>query len=437
MADPCESLRARLHALEAELKDSQPVPRERPAPKPPPQLNGLIRRIDAARDQLGACVESTSSRRWTVTGETFLGAFAIDRAIRNFMMVHEIRAMSFAMAREGALIGKRGYTWALPDYPITQPDTLFRVASVSKIFTCAAIDQLARTGALRLDTRAFPFLGITALPLTHPDRDIDNITVENLARRASGLFDDVEGEIRNIAKLFGTTSRPTLRQVLQYIYGTPLVARPGTSDNYSNAAFTVLTAIVEKASGVSFIEYLRRAVLTPLGITDVHVGATVEALRRADEVATYDAPGVSPSHLDMTAEATAPNAHGGMFALEQDVGAGGLIMSTATIARFVATHAVWEIGAREVNGHVNGRYGKFAGSGSAAQCRPDGIDFAFSFNRELDYPEYDALKDQLLRIIDEHLVRRDTLDTVLAALTRFARRVVDAIRSIFARRLDP
>jgi hypothetical protein len=224
---------------------------------------------------------------------------------------------------------------------------------------------------------------------------------------------------------------------LQYIYGRPLEARPGTVDMYSNAAFTVLTAIVEKASGISFIEYLRRALLTPLGIIDVHVGATAAALRRADEVATYDAPGVSPSHLDMRAEATAPDAHGGKFVLEQDVGAGGLIMSTATIAKFVATHAVWEIGAREVNGRVNGRYGRFAGSGSAVQCRPDGIDFAFSFNRELDYPEYDALKDQLLRIIDDRLiVRSATLHTGLAALSRFVRRLVDAIRNVFAPRLD-
>ena len=348
MADACDSLRARLRALEAELKDSQPVPGERPAPKPPPNLSGLIRQIATTRDELNACVESLMIRRWTVTGNTFLGAFAIDRAIKRFMFDHDIRALSVAIATGGAVIGTRGYTWAMPDYPITQPDTLFRVASVSKIFTCAAIDQLVTTGALRFETHAFPYLGITKLPLIPADRDINSITVKQLATRKSGLKEDVEFEIRNIAKLFGTTSRPTRAQVLQYIFGTPLVARPGTSDNYSNPAFTVLTAIVEKASGLTFIDYLRRAVLAPLGIVDVHVGATAASLRRADEVATYDAPGVSPSHLDMAEGATAPDAHGGTFALEEDPGDGGLIMSTATIAGFLATHAVWEIGPREV-----------------------------------------------------------------------------------------
>ena len=335
------------------------------------------------------------------------------------------------------MIGTRGYTWAMPDYPITQPDTLFRVASVSKIFTCAAIDQLVTTGALSFETQAFPYLGVTKLPLIPADRDINSITVKHLATRKSGLKEDVEVEIRSIAKLFGTISRPTRAQVLQYIFGTPLVARPGTGDNYSNPAFTVLTAIVEKASGLSFIDYLRRAVLTPLGIVDVHVGATAASLRRADEVATYDAPGVSPSHVDMAEGATAPDAHGGKFALEQDVGDGGLIMSTATIARFLGTHAVWEIGPREVNGRVNGRYGRFAGTGALAVSRPDGVDFAVAFNREIDYPDYNALVAQIHTILDDGLVRRrETVDTVLTGLARLVLRVLDTIRDVVARRLD-
>jgi CubicO group peptidase (beta-lactamase class C family) len=221
--------------------------------------------------------------------------------------------------------------------------------------------------------------------------------------------------------------------VLQYIFGTPLVARPGTGDNYSNPAFTVLTAIVEKASGLNFIDYLRDALLTPLGIVDAHVGATAASLRRADEVPTYDAAGVSPSHVDMAEGATAPDAHGGKFSLEHDVGAGGLIMSTATIARFLGTHAVWNIGPRE----VGGRYGRFAGTGAAAVSRADGVDFAIAFNREIEYPDYDAVVARFQSILDDRLgLRRATVDTVLIGLARLARRVLDAIRDVFARRLD-
>ena len=61
--------------------------------------------------------------------------------MKSFMFDHDIRASSVAIAEGGAVIGTRAYTWAMPDYPITNPGTLFRVASVSQIFTCAAIDQ--------------------------------------------------------------------------------------------------------------------------------------------------------------------------------------------------------------------------------------------------------------------------------------------------------
>ncbi|MEO5813731.1 MAG: serine hydrolase domain-containing protein [Gemmatimonadaceae bacterium] len=431
MADACDPLRVRLRALEAQLKDSQPVPGERHPPKPPSNLNGVIRQIAATRDELNACVESLMIRRWTVTGNMFPGALAIDRAIKRFMFDHDIRASSVAIAKRGTIVGTRAYTWAMADYPITRPETLFRVASVSKMFTCAAIDQLVATGALRFETLAFPYLGVFQLPLIPADRDINSITVKDLAIRVSGLQEDVEVDIRSIAKLFGTTSRPTRAQVLQYIFGTPLVSRPGTIDNYSNPAFTVLTAIVEKASNLSYIDYLRRAVLTPLGIVDVHVGATAAGLRRADEVATYDASGISPSHVDMADGATAPDAHGGTFALEEDVGDGGLIMSTATIARFLGTHAVWDIGPRQ----VTGRYGRFAGTGAMAVSLANGLDFGVGFNREIEYPDYNTLVAQIESILDVVVRRSETVDSVLSGLARDVLMVFDTIRDVVARRL--
>ncbi|MEO8620488.1 MAG: serine hydrolase domain-containing protein [bacterium] len=432
MADACDSLRVRLRALEAQLKDSQPVPGEQHPPKPPPNLNGLIRQIAATRDELNACVESLMIRRWTVTGNSFIGALAIDRAMKRFMFDNDIRAASVAVAKGGTLIGTRGYTWAMRDYPITRPETLFRVASVSKMFTCAAIDRLVATGALSLETLAFPYLGVFALPLIPVDRDINSITVNQLAIRRSGLQEDVEVDIRSIAKLFGTTSRPTRAQVLQYIFGRPLVRRPGAEDRYSNAAFTVLTAIVEKASDLSYIDYLRRAILTPLGIVDVHVGGTAASLRRADEVATYDALGVSPSHVDMAEGATAPDAHGGAFALEADVGDGGLVMSTATIARFLGTHAVWDIGPRQ----VTGRYGRFPGTGAMAVSLANGLDFGVAFNREIEYPNYNTLGVQIEGILDDVMRRRDTVDSVLTGLARVVLGVIDAVRDVVARQID-
>ena len=404
MADKCDPIRSKLHALEGQLAKIQRfLPPEHPdkntqKPRPNPDWTNLASQIASTRLALRTCEESL--RRFTVTGDGFVGSLELDAVVSRFMKAHDIRAMSVAVAREGTLSGNRGYTWAHPSYPITQPHTLFRVASVSKIFTCAAIDRLVKTGALNFSTPAFPFLGIASslLPTQTPDPEIDLITVLQLAKRRSGLQRDFGVDFRTIASRLGQSVTPTRAQVVAYLYGEPLFARPGAVDHYSNSAFAVLTSIVEKASGRSFIDYLRQDVLQPLHLDDVRVGATAANGRIPNEVSTYDDAGFGPSQLDMAADATAPKAYGGQFTLENGEGEGGLIMSTGTVARFLATHAVWEIGPRE----SGTRYGEFAGTGAAAVSRPDGLDFAYVFNRQVDTPHQDALVSQINAILDRH-----------------------------------
>lgn len=333
------------------------------------------------------------ARRFWVTGASFDGSAELDDIVRSFMTAHAIRAMSVAVARGGVMVAKRGYTWAEPGYPITQPGTLFRVASVSKIFTCAAVDRLMNTGRLASNAAAFRFLGVTSklLPTQTPDPDIDNITVQQLAMRRSGLQHDFGADLRTMANRIGIPVMPSRWDLVRYIYGEPLIARPGAADNYSNSAFTVLTTIVEQASSQSFINYLRQAVLAPDGITRVFLGATRSNARHADEVATYDHPGVNDSQIDMTAGAMAANAYGGQVVTENSEGVGGLIASSAAVARMIGTHAVWDIGGRQ----LATRYGEMDGTGAGAVSRGDGLDFAYAFNRRVTTAEHDGIKGQI------------------------------------------
>ena len=440
MADKCDPIRSKLHDLEVELENTdrflaEPETDEQNPPKsrPNPKWTDLVSRISKTRSALQACAESLLIRRWTVTGDSFIGSIEIDALVSKFMKAHAIRAMSVAVAREGTLIANRGYTWAEPNYPITQPDTLFRVASVSKIFTCAAIDRLVTSGALSFDTQAFPFLGITRVPLQVTDRDIGNITVKQLATRRSGLQRDFGADFRMIASLLGQSVMPTREQLVRYIFGIhPLDSRPGTFDSYSNSAFAVLTSIVEKASGRTFIDYLRNEVLPPFGIHDVQLGATAANMRKPNEVSSYDDPGFSPSQTDMAVGAIAPNAYGGTFALENGEGEGGLIMSTGTVARFLATHAVWDIGPRQP-GFT--RYGEFSGTGAAAVSRPDGLDFAYAFNYQVDNPEHDALVKQIHAVLDRHLGVQP--GGVVASIFRFITGLVDRVLRVVGLRLNP
>jgi len=345
--------------------------------------------------------ETPINRQWYVTGLPFTASSELDVIVWNFMAAHAIRAMSVAIARNGELVANRGYTWAEPGYPITQPNTLFRVASVSKIFTCAAIYRLAQTTPLTFGTPAFGFLGVTSrlLPSQTPDPDIGKITVYDLAVRKSGLQHDFGADLRTIASRIGSATTPTRDDLVHYIYGEPLVARPGTGDNYSNSAFTVLTSLVEAEARVPYLDYLRSVVLAPENIYDVFLGATGSNARLPDEVPSYDHPGVSASLLDMAADAIAPNAYGGQVLTENSEGVGGLITSTGSIARFIGTHAVWDIGGRQTG---FARYGEMDGTGAGAVSRNDEFDFSYAFNRRVTTAEHDGIKGQIDGFINRH-----------------------------------
>ena len=127
----------------------------------------------------------------------------------------------------------------------------------------------------------------------------------------------------------------------------------------------------------------------------------------------------------------APNAYGGQFVMENGEGAGGLIMSTGTVARFLATHAVWNIGPRE----LGARYGEFAGTGAAAVSRGDGRDFAYAFNHLIDSPAHDALVAQINAVLDRH--SRVTRSVIVTSLFALLAKVTYVVRNMFGRHRDP
>jgi CubicO group peptidase (beta-lactamase class C family) len=175
------------------------------------------------------------------------------------------------------------------------------------------------------------------------------------------------------------------------------VFAPGTADQYSNIAFTVLTSVIEVASGRPYLDYLRSDVLQPMGIADVHVAATVHA-SGSGEVPGYDDPGIGLSWLQPRARVWEPNAYGGSFTLENGEGSGGLVTSASTIARVIATHAVWDVGVRQ----VAARYGVLDGTTSGAVSRGDGLDVGFVFNRRVSPSRHDGIRNAIDRFLNVH-----------------------------------
>jgi len=178
------------------------------------------------------------------------------------------------VARDGALLLRRSV--GLASIELHAPlgvTTTFRIASVSKQFTCAAILLLARDGQL---SPADPVR--RHLPELPPL--FQSITLDHLMRNCSGLRDMLE-----LLRLGGADlSTPVTEDELDAAIArqTTLNFAPGSRFLYSNSGFRLLGQVVERLSGRNLAAFLEARIFVPLGMTRTHhapnLAAPVEGL---------------------------------------------------------------------------------------------------------------------------------------------------------------
>ena len=175
---------------------------------------------------------------------------------------------SLLVIREGELVVRRGYGLSDVEHGIEAgPTTNYRLASVTKQFTAAAILLLAEDGKLTLDDRLRHWL--PSLPAAD-----DAITLRHLLTHTSGLIDyeDVMPD--------DTTEQLRDADVLRLLESQDRTYfKPGSDYRYSNSGYALLALIVERASGKSFQDFLHERIFLPLGMHDtlayVHDGPEV------------------------------------------------------------------------------------------------------------------------------------------------------------------
>ena len=340
------------------------------------------------------------ARNWQVTTEDTASTPGLDDLFHDFMERNGIRAGSLCVSRNGRPIVQRGYTWAENGNMITQPSTPFRMASLSKLFTAAAITKLRDDGALNLNSAAYPLLGITSARLAGqtPDTRINTITVQQLVDHTSGLNQDIVGNLRDAATKLGQTSL-SRRDLVELAYGEPLVYPPGMPPAgqalvYLNLGYIFLAEIVAQVSGRPFYDYLNQAVLNPANASDIVIGGTRHSQLLPGEV-NYDDAGIGMSILEPAKDEWLAGVYGGFFDLNLVDGTGGMTGNAPSIARFISNHAVWGLGGR----NVATRFGAAAGDCSAAISRGDGLDVCYMFNRVLNI---DAFNDSVQAWLSAH-----------------------------------
>ena len=167
----------------------------------------------------------------------------------------DVPGASLLVIKDGKAVVDRSYGLAnLEDDDKATPATNYRLASVSKQFTAAAILLLAEQGRLTLDDPIRRWL--PSLPQT-----TSAVTLRQLLDHTGGLV-DYEDLIPP-----GTTGQVSDNDVLRMLSATPKTYfAPGTAYRYSNTGYVLLGLVVERASGYSLPLYLKQQIFQPLGM---------------------------------------------------------------------------------------------------------------------------------------------------------------------------
>lgn len=143
-------------------------------------------------------------------------------------------------------------------------DTRFDIASVTKIFTAAATMQLVDRSEIALDTRVMPFIGVEGTKIS------DDVTVYHCLTHTSGIADDADEEAgEHYELLFVDKPNYSIRETKdflpQFAYKDPVFA-PGAGVRYNNVAWVLLGLVIEKATGMTYRDYVREHVFARAGM---------------------------------------------------------------------------------------------------------------------------------------------------------------------------
>ena len=245
------------------------------------------------------------------------------------------------------MLARRGETFHFEPYGVldlesgtpVERDTLFRIYSMSKPITSAAVMMLYEEGHFSLDDpvgkfipelaslKVYDGMSETGIRLVEQQQPI---SIRHLLTHTSGLSygfheDSPVEQMYREANI--TDPDSTLQEMAEKLGKLPLVTQPGTKWRYSNAT-DVLGYLVEVVSGQPFDQFLQEKILSPLGMTDTSFYVSEENLDRLAMVygASMNGGGIGPLNNPMVNRQTRPHT---LFS-----GGGGLVSTGSDYMSF-------------------------------------------------------------------------------------------------------
>src|SRR2546430_929792 len=208
---------------------------------------------------------------------------ALQTGILHEMEDKELPAFRFA------LVGGEQFFWAQvfgyqdpAQKPPATAHTVYRVGSVSKLFTDIAIMQMVETGKINLDAPVNQYI-----PDFHPQNPFSKpIILRELMSHRSGLLREPP-----VGDYFDPTE-PTLQSTVRSMNSTELVYDPGTHLKYSNAGIAIVGYTLQELNHEPFPEYLKQAVLRPFGMNESAFAPEPELLRNLAKASMWSYDGL-------------------------------------------------------------------------------------------------------------------------------------------------
>ena len=264
----------------------------------------------------------------------------LDKKVEAYMKRWELKGASLAITRNDSLLYAKGYGWADEEMDQEmQPSHIMRMASVSKLITAVGIMVLQDRDSLSIKDTVFGPTGILSDSLfttVIKDRNYRKITVEHLLRHQGGFYRDPLFSSRDVKHQLQLDNPPVKEDFYRLVLGRRLKFMPGTSQDYSNFGYLLLSEIIEKVSGMPYEEFIRTNVLAPAGCYDMHIGGNYYEDKLANEVRYYTHNGDGKFIEDYTDNGVMVERCYGGNNIPLLSGAGAWCASPAEIARLVA-----------------------------------------------------------------------------------------------------
>ncbi|MCP4098538.1 MAG: beta-lactamase family protein [Planctomycetaceae bacterium] len=230
--------------------------------------------------QISAQGSGRTAKGLSVTGEYRPNLVALDEMMGSFMREHKVPGASLAVSKDGVLVYSRGFGLrdVRQELPV-MPSTRFRIASLSKPITSAAIAALVKSGKMTFDDPLVSFLDAKERSLLHPQ--LRSVTIKQILLHRGGWDRSISGdpmfETVKIGKALRLGRPANQAELIQFVLQRAPDFEPGAKYAYSNFGYCLLGRVIERVSKQPYGEFVKGALFKVSSETSLDLGKTLTA----------------------------------------------------------------------------------------------------------------------------------------------------------------